>query len=268
MPRRHKESGLDVVASMPWPVGIGLGVAGYLACRYGIGFFFEHAGGPILHGMGEQLGPMLAPLGWMVLVLCWIAACVSFFRSRHRRDLLEAQSGLDSISTMSWREFEMLVGEAFRRQGYSVQETGLGGADGGVDLVLRKNGRTELVQCKQWRSRQVSVMVVREIWGLVAHHHAQGAKIVCVGSFTPDAETFARGKHIELITGPALASLVQTAQAGHPSAKGRSAVGATAEPGHPCPRCGGQLVIRSNKVSGNRFVGCSTFPRCRYTAPI
>ena len=36
---------------------------------------------------------------------------------------------------MSWREFEMLVGEAFRVQGYSVVETG-GSADGGVDVVL------------------------------------------------------------------------------------------------------------------------------------
>ena len=50
---------------------------------------------------------------------------------------------------MIWREFEMLVGEAFRLQGYQVVETGGGGADGGVDLVLRKDRETFLVQCKQ-----------------------------------------------------------------------------------------------------------------------
>ncbi len=38
----------------------------------------------------------------------------------------------DVLDGMSWREFEMLVGEGFRLQGYQVVETGGGGADGGV----------------------------------------------------------------------------------------------------------------------------------------
>jgi HJR/Mrr/RecB family endonuclease len=48
------------------------------------------------------------------------------------------EAGLDSLGRMTWREFEMLVGEDFRRSGYSVKETGLGGADGGIDLTLQK----------------------------------------------------------------------------------------------------------------------------------
>ncbi len=34
-----------------------------------------------------------------------------------------------------------------------------------------------------------------------------------------------------------------------------------------CPRCGGQLVLRTAKKgdnAGNRFYGCSNFPKCRY----
>jgi len=30
-----------------------------------------------------------------------------------------------------------------------------------------------------------------------------------------------------------------------------------------CPRCGGQLVIRENKVNGTEFYGCVDFPLCR-----
>ena len=134
-----------------------------------------------------MFGSMSAPFAWMALAICWLGALLSFFGRRRRAKLLEVQSGLDSITAMSWREFEMLVGEAYRRQGYSVEETDLGGADGGIDLVLRKDGRSQLVQCKQWKSRQVNVSVVREMWGLVAHHGAAGARIVCVGTFTPDA---------------------------------------------------------------------------------
>jgi len=35
-----------------------------------------------------------------------------------------------------------------------------------------------------------------------------------------------------------------------------------------CPRCGSELVMRMAKRganAGNRFVGCSSFPKCRFT---
>jgi restriction system protein len=50
-----------------------------------------------------------------------------------------------------------------------VAEIGGGGADGGVDLVLTKPGKSGgekfLVQCKQWRAYKVGVDVVRELYG-------------------------------------------------------------------------------------------------------
>lgn len=33
--------------------------------------------------------------------------------------------------------------------------------------------------------------------------------------------------------------------------------------GERCPQCGSDLVIRAGK--NGQFVGCSTFPKCRYT---
>jgi restriction system protein len=72
-----------------------------------------------------------------------------------------------TVSQLSWKEFELLVGEAFRQRGYAVVETG-DGADGGIDLVLTKNGDRCLVQCKHWKSgARVSVMVLRELLGVM-----------------------------------------------------------------------------------------------------
>jgi restriction system protein len=75
---------------------------------------------------------------------------------------------------MSWREFEQLVGEAFRQRGYQISENSGGGPDGGVDLVLRKGSEKWLVQCKQWRATQVGVVIVRELYGLIAAEGATG----------------------------------------------------------------------------------------------
>lgn len=51
-------------------------------------------------------------------------------------------------------------------------ETGQGGADGGVDLLLQRDGSKTLVQCKQWKQQKVGVNIVREQFGLLTHHGA------------------------------------------------------------------------------------------------
>ena len=116
---------------------------------------------------------------------------------------------------MTWRQFEMLVGEGFRLQGFQVAETGGGGADGGVDLVLTRAGKNGgekfLVQCKQWRAFKVGVDVVRELYGVMAAKGATGGFVVTSGRFTEDAIGFASGRNVTLVDGPKLHALLRQA---------------------------------------------------------
>jgi restriction system protein len=209
---KRKKSGFEV-ASMPWPVGIMIGLLGYMAIRYGIAWYFGGTDNPYLSGLsGAATAGITAPLGWLLLVCCWIAAIASFIGRAQRRKLLDAQTGIDSLRHMSWRQFEQLAGEAFRRQGYMTEETGLGGADGGIDLILRKDGQTTLVQCKHWQNRQVGVSVIREMYGLLMHHRASAVKIVALGNYTTEAHHFAQGKPIELVHGGELIATVRSLQ--------------------------------------------------------
>lgn len=207
-------------------------------------------------------------LAWTLLGICWVAAFASFIARRQRGRLLETQTGLDSLRAMNWRHFEMLAGEAFRRQGYRIEETGLGGADGGIDLRLSKNGKSTLVQCKQWRSQRVDVKIVREMYGLLAHHGADAVKIVSVGDFTPDAQRFAQGKPIELIHGEALLEMIRDVQNSTPVAANRTPKATAASVASPdCPSCGTPMVKRANRRSGDTFWGCPKYPACRGTRP-
>lgn len=86
---------------------------------------------------------------------------------------------------MAWKEFEKLVGEAFRLQGYQVTELGGDGPDGGIDLVLRKGHEKFLVQCKQWKAFTVGVAVVRELYGVMAAKGATGGFIVSIQVDSP-----------------------------------------------------------------------------------
>ena len=153
---------------------------GYMAIAHGIPWLFARSGGAFATIFGSATHPFM-PLAWMFLGLCLIAAAVSFFGARRTRRLLDTRRGLDSLAALGWRDFERLVGEAYRRRGYTVEETGLGGADGGIDLILRRDGKRTLVQRKQWRREKVPVNVVREMYGLLAHHNADKVIIAACG---------------------------------------------------------------------------------------
>jgi len=260
---RAKGNLIENLATLPWPAGVVFGVGAFFAIRELL---------PILV-KGNPFAPIVAafyvPMSWLMLIVGLIGAAMSWAQQQHRNKLLDAQQGLESIAALGWRHFEQLVGEAFRRQGYNVEETGLGGADGGIDLILRKGGRRVLVQCKQWRQRQVGERVVREMLGLLVHHEADEVKIACSGTYTRGAEEFAKDKPIELIGGEELLRMVHEVQT-TPVQTTRAAeafkpapVDSTPAASPACPKCGKPMVERSNRRTGQKFWGCSTFPACR-----
>ncbi|MBN8768660.1 MAG: restriction endonuclease [Stenotrophomonas nitritireducens] len=266
MGRGRRNDGLmDAMAALPWPAGIAVGILGFLVLRLGLPAWLGDTG-----PLAGALSPMSGVLACLWLAACLLGALISAIRSRNRRRLLDTRTDLESLSATGWRNFERLVGEAFRRQGHAVEENHHGGPDGGIDLVLVKNGRRILVQCKQWRSDQVGVAIVREMYGLLVHHHADAVKIVSTGAYTEAAAAFAAGKPIELITGEQLLAMIRAVQPAAPTSASATDArqAASASPTHltTCPRCGAAMVERRNRQTGAFFMGCSRFPICRGTA--
>ena len=135
--------------------------------------------------------------------------------------MLQQQAVLDNLCRLSWKQFEDLVGEAYRRQGYAVKEILGGGTDDGVDLILTRNGETTLVQCKRWRGLPVPVGIARQLYGVLVDRRVAAAKLVTTSQFTPDAVGFANGKPIELVDAEALLELLAyLLSSGTPSAFG------------------------------------------------
>jgi restriction system protein len=149
---RRRRGLLNDLAVLPWPMGLAIGVLGFFALRYGIPAWFSGQGEAFAQAFAQAIP--FSILAWIVLAVCAMAAFVSFLGARRKRQLLDTRTGLDSIAALGWRDFERLVGEAFRRQGYAVEETGLGGADGGIDLILRRNGKRAQVQCNNGGARK------------------------------------------------------------------------------------------------------------------
>jgi restriction system protein len=203
----------------------------------------------------------------VVLFFFFVAmAALSALRSALNANRLERQTGIDSLRQLPWKQFENLLGEAYRRQGYKVTETLGGGADGGVDLKLQRNGQTVIVQCKRWNGRRVPVEIVRELYGVMIHNAATSAKLVATTNFTREAIDFARGKPIELVNAKALVNLLRGVQT-----SGKIAESVATNPQTPeCPLCDSILFLRTARRgpnAGQTFWGCSRYPKCHGTRP-
>ena len=283
MSRKRKasliEDVVDVVAMLPWWAGVAIAVVGYLMLhRLATPAALSAVQpGQMSNLVAQAVVTAFASAGQYLVPFIGLAgAVISFVRRKQRAvlvtDVAQAQS-THALDGMSWREFEMLVGEAFRLQGYCVSETGGGGADGGIDLILVKGSEKFLVQCKQWKAYKVGVDVVRELYGVMAATGATGGFVVTSGRFADDASRFASGRNVRLIDGPKLFALIKQAMQSTTAIACLQIVSSpqqtaplSAATESNCPQCGSTMVKRvarkGNNV-GNEFWGCSTFPTCR-----
>jgi restriction system protein len=263
---------INIAAMLPWWLGILMAFIAYFVLHhYAIAVVAQPTSVAQLGAnVASQLGKTLAIFGQYLIPLSFlIGAGISAF-GRHKRAVLftDVQEGFSPsvLNGMPWQEFEMLVGETFRRKGYTVSETGGGGADGGVDLVLRKDGEKLLVQCKQWKAYKVGVTTIRELYGVMAAAGAAGGFVVTSGVFTQEAKSFAEGRNITLIDGCELKALINEIQPAQANVSVAYRIPQRAPSTPNCPTCGSNMVRRTAKKGsnvGNVFWGCSNYPQCR-----
>lgn len=263
---RRRNSTSDDLILLPWWFSVILAGIVYWGAKYIL---------PTIDFPGMFLNPFatsvskLAPLlaGFFLLI-----ALRSLFRRIKIGWQFNSQESVDSLNDLSWKEFEDIAGEFFRQRGYAVMEILGGGADGGVDLRLRKNGELILVQCKRWKSKKVGLPVVRELLGAITAESADSGIVIATSSFTSDAVDFAHEHDIDLIDGSQLIQAIgklkpkRTLQTTAIPAVTDSPKNQTDRVPPSCPKCGGEMVERTARKganAGNRFWGCCQYPRCR-----
>jgi hypothetical protein len=173
------------------------------------------------------VGGLVLPLAmhWSVVGLAEVnlvgtilAACVSVgwlavqLDARDRRHLIEWTTNLRLLSA---EEFEWLVGELFRREGWKVRETGRhDGPDGNVDLELTRDGQRMIVQCKRWVAMLVGVDQIRGFAGTLMRENLSGSDgvFVTLSDFTQQARLEAKETGITLIDNRSLHRWIESAR--------------------------------------------------------
>lgn len=94
------------------------------------------------------------------------------------------------LKDLSGTEFERLLALYFRAQGYTVKEVGVGGNDGGVDLVIvDRRGEKTAVQAKCYADHnKVAVQTVRELVAAKRNHDCILSLLITTSDLTGPAK--------------------------------------------------------------------------------
>ena len=126
---------------------------------------------------------------------------------------------LAAVRGLKWHNFELLVAEGFRVQGFSVTEVNSerapGEAEGGEavpDLVLVKNDRRFCVQCRDWQEPTVGVAAVQDLYGAMLDREATAGFIVTAGEVAEEAASLAHARNIQFVKGAMLLAMMEKAR--------------------------------------------------------
>ena len=156
---------------------------------------------------------VLATLFAGLILLTWLAARV---RAGHRRLLVEWTTDLRLLTA---EEFEWLVGEVFRREGWEIRETGRQDSpDGNIDLELSRDGQRAIVQCKRWESWKVNIDEIRKFAGTLMREGLPGSAgiFVTLSDFTGQARVEAKKIGLALVDNHDLYSRVEKVRRAEP----------------------------------------------------
>jgi restriction endonuclease Mrr len=174
---------------------------------------------------------------------------------------------IEQLRAIDWFQFEKLVALVYEKRGYSVTRRGGANPDGGIDLVIEKDGQRSAVQCKQWKTWNVGVKAVREFLGALTDAGISKGIFITLRGYSGDAKQLA-GKHgIEIVNETGLARLLESTDAQFDP----EALAIIRDKRKYCPKCESAMVVRTTKKgfgAGRQFWGCSAFPRCRFKMPL
>lgn len=179
---------------------------------------------------------------------------------------------LDTLRKIEWFSFELFCKVYFETVGHAVQRTSCG-ADGGIDLLLFDSGSTQpttVVQCKTRVKKDIGVQYIRELLGVMTASKVSKGILITNSSFTHEATRFAQSNAIELID---IHSLHRRISELSPFQRRNlyMMLNRMDYTTPTCPNCETKLVLRTaskGSTAGQRFWGCSNYPRCRYVMKV
>ena len=115
---------------------------------------------------------------------------------KYLKRLAELKKKVDWWWTLNGWEFELEVAKIYDKAGYRVEVT-TGSGDKGIDIVLHKDGKKTVVQCKH-HHKPIGPGVARELVGAMALGGAKQCILIGSGGFTKGVYEVAAASPMQL----------------------------------------------------------------------
>jgi restriction system protein len=166
----------------------------------------------------------------------------------------------EKLRKIDWFQFEKLIEMIYRHQGFSVTRMGGANPDGGVDLVVEKEAEKMVVQCKHWRKWTVGVQQIREFLGAMTDSGILKGIFVTLVGYSAEAKQLADKHGIQILDESDIVKLLEESDLKY----SQDISELFSDERKYCPKCERVMVLRTSRMKGNPFWGCSGFPRCRF----
>jgi hypothetical protein len=120
----------------------------------------------------------------------------------------------DALARLSWQDFEHLLAEHYRAQGYKVEHhahaTSLSSLGGSLDLRLTRGSESIVVQCGHWDTAEVAVQEVHDLLSVMLNEAATRGVLITRGRFSSEAIAVQRRQpRLQLVDGDVLRAMLK-----------------------------------------------------------
>lgn len=167
----------------------------------------------------------------------------------------------EKLRAIDWYQFEKLTELIFKDLGYKVDRRGGAHADGGIDLVIEKDGQKLGVQCKHWKTWNVRPKEVREFVGALHIAELKSGYYVTLQGCTEAAGELANERMIQFVDETNVINSIRMRDGQVKPEMLRLLNDKTKH----CPKCESVMVWKT-PAYGEKwqpFWGCPRYPRCK-----
>jgi hypothetical protein len=166
----------------------------------------------------------------------------------------------EKLRKLDWFQFEKLTELIYRHRGYSVKRLGGANPDGGVDLIIESPAEKVVVQCKHWRKWTVGVRHIREFIGTLTDSGISKGIFITLVGYSGEARQLAEKHGIQILNESDVTKMLEVSGLMY----SQEVSGLFSDDRKFCPKCESEMVLRTSRLKGNQFWGCSNYPRCRF----
>lgn len=202
-------------------------------------------------------------VGIAVFLICVLL--LALFVSRLiRLGRIEKAMNSQKFDSMTGEQFEEFCANLLRGNGYQDVTITPATGDHGIDVLAKKDGVKYAIQCKRY-SKAVGNKAIQEAYSGRDIYGADVAVVMTNMDFTNQAEQDAKKLNVQLWGREIIYTLQKR------GSFSTSQINEHDQNNLVCPKCGGELVVRTAKRgtnAGSQFYGCSNYPNCKYTRNI